>query len=77
MIWVLDLPMTDNFLRSELSMLVIMRSVSLPLCFAEPAGLSPSSKCCLVNTLQGWGVEQSPSMFQVDPGGQLTPCYHR
>ena len=39
---VLDLPMTDNFLWSEPSMLVIISSVSLSLHFAEPAGLSLS-----------------------------------
>ena len=41
---ILDLPMTDNFLWSEPSMLVIISSVSLSLCFAEPAGLSPSKQ---------------------------------
>ena len=41
---VLDLPMTDRFLWSEPSMLVIISSVSLSLHFAETAGLSPSKQ---------------------------------
>ena len=44
---VLDLPMTDSFLWSEPSMLVIISSVSLSLRFAEPAGLSPSKQLVL------------------------------
>ena len=41
---VLGLPMTDSFLWSEPSMLVIISSVSLSLHFAKPAGLSPSKQ---------------------------------
>ena len=44
----LNVPMTDNFLWSEPSMLVIMRSVSVSLHFEEPVGQGIVEQGCLI-----------------------------